>query len=94
MDAVSAKQTVTNLLCNRAIFSLTLIIDMKRKGIYENDSKSKKPSLGEIHGPGVASSTSTSTTDLMPSIHVNEATASAQVTAALSVSIQLRSSHL
>jgi hypothetical protein len=72
-------------------FSLTLIIDdMKR--IYKKVFKStgKKPSLGSIHGPGPATSTSTlitSSTDLMPSIPASDATASAQVTAGVSVSV-------
>ena len=71
---------------------------MKRKSTYENDSKSKKPSLGPIYGPGATTSKSTlikSATDLLPSIPATriEATASA-LTAGLSVSVQLRPSHL
>jgi hypothetical protein len=77
-------------------FSLTLIInDMKR--IYKKFFKSKKPSLGSIHGPGPATSASTlitSTADFMPPIPASDATASAQVTAGVSVSVQLRPSHL
>jgi hypothetical protein len=68
---------------------------MKRS--HEKAFKSKIPSLGSIHGPGPATSTSTlitSTTDLMPSIPASDATASAQVTAGVSVSVQLRPSHL
>ena len=83
-----------------SVFSLTLIInDMKR--IFKKVFKSKKPSLGSIHGrghePASATSTSTliiSTTDLMPSIHASAATASAQVIPGVSVSVQLRPSHL
>jgi hypothetical protein len=71
---------------------LTLIIDdMKR--IFKKVFKSKKLSLRSIHGPGPATSTSTpitSSTDLMPSIPA----ASAQVTAGVSVSVQLRPLHL
>ena len=66
---------------------------MKRKGIYENESKSKKPFLGPIDGSEAPTSSSTlitSTPDLMPSIHARDATASAQVTASASVSVQLR----
>jgi hypothetical protein len=74
----------------------TLIIDdMKR--IYKKVFKSNKPSLGSIYGPGPATSTSTlitSTTHLMPFIPASDATASAQVTAGVSVSVQLRPSHL
>ena len=51
--------------------------------------KSKKPPVGSIHGPGTL--TSTSTTDLMPSIP--NTTASAQVSAGVSVSVQLRTSR-
>jgi hypothetical protein len=67
-----------------------LINDMKR--IYRKVFKSK-PSLGLIHGPGPETSTSTLITDLMPSIPASDATASAQVTAGVSVSVQLRPSH-
>ena len=84
------------------LFSFTLIINdtMKRKHSSEKDSKSKKPSMGSIHGPGLATSTSTlitSTTDLKPSIPASDSdgTASAvQVTAGVSVSVQLRQSPL
>ena len=79
------------------VFDL-IINDMKR--LYRKVFKSKKPSLGSIHEPGTATLTSTiitSTTDLMPSIPASDATAtsaSAQVTAGLSVSVQLHPSHL
>ena len=71
-------------------FSFTAIInDMKR--IYRKVFKSKKPSLGSIHGHGLAASTSTSTgtTDLMPSIPAfdSDGTVSAQVTAGVSVRV-------
>ena len=74
-------------------FLTLIIIDMKR--IYGKVFKSKKASLGSIHGPGPATSTSTlitSTTGLLPSesIPASDATASAQVTAGISVSVQLR----
>jgi hypothetical protein len=85
-------------LGNREIFLLTLpviINDMKRfyKKVFKNTS------LGSKHGPGQASSTSTlitSTTDLMPPVPAcdSDATVSAQVIAGVSVSVQLRSSHL
>ena len=71
--------------------SLNLISDMKR--IDREVFKSKKPSLDSIHGPGPAISISTlisNTTGLMPSIPASDATASAQVTAGVSVSVQLR----
>ena len=59
---------------------------------------SKKRSRGSKHGPGTAASTSTSTgtTDLVPSIPSFDSagTTSAQVTAGVSVSVQLRPSHL
>jgi hypothetical protein len=68
------------------------------KRIYKKVFKSKKPSMGSIHGPGPATSTSTliTSTDLMPSVPAtsSDATASAQVSAGVSVSIQLRASHL
>ena len=81
-------------------FAVTLLInDMKRKHSSEKDSKSKKPSLGLIHGPGPVNSSSTlitSTSDLMPSIpagdSVSGATASSQVS--VNVSDQLCPSHL
>ena len=54
--------------------------------------KSKKPSLGSIHGLGPAASTSTSTgaTDLMLSVPAcdSDGTASAQGAAGISVSVQ------
>ena len=76
--------------------TLTLTInEMKR--FYKKVFK-KKPSLGSTHGHGPATSTSTlmtSTTDLMPSIHGSDPTASAQVNAGIStVSVQLRLSHV
>ena len=73
------------------------------KRIYKKVFESKKPSLASNHGPGPATSTSTlitSTTDLVPSIPACDATASAQleaqleVTAGVSVSVQLLPSHL
>ena len=70
-------------LCNREIFLLQ----------YEALSQKiqvKKPPVGSIHGPGTL--TSTSTTDLMPSIP--NTTASAQVSAGVSVSVQLCPSRL
>ena len=73
------------------VFDL-IINDMKR--IYRKVFKSEKPSLGSIHGPGLATSTSTlktSTTEFMPSIPASDATA---VTAGVSVSVQLYSLHL
>jgi hypothetical protein len=63
--------------------SFSLTSTMKR--IYKKVFKSKKPSLGSIHGPGPANSTSSVTSD---------ATASAQVTAGVSVSVQLCPSRL
>ena len=90
----SCNSNLSTYLIERS-FSLTLIInDMKR--IYENVSKSKEPSLGSIHGPRPATSTSTlitSTTDLIPSIP-SDATANAQVAAGVTVSVQLAQSHL
>ena len=81
-------------------FSLTSIFN-DMKGIYKKLFKSKKPSLGSVHGPGPATSTSTlitNTTDLRlkPSIPASDsdATASAEVAAGVSVSVQLRPSHL
>ena len=79
--------------------SFTLIInDMKR--IVKKVFKSKKPSLGPIHGLGPATSTSTSTgaTDLMLSNPACDSesdwTKGAQVVAGVSVSFRLRPSHL
>jgi hypothetical protein len=73
-------------------FSLTLIInDMKR--FYKKLFKSKRPSLGSIHGPEPATLTSTlitNTAALIPMVPVSDATASAQVTDGASVSYQLR----
>ena len=74
---------------------MTLIInDMKR--IYRKVFGSKKSFLGSIRGPGPATSTSTlitSNTDLIRSIPASDAAASTQVTG-VSVSVQLRPSHL
>ena len=86
-------------LCNQKIllFSSTLIFnDMKQ--IYKKVFKSKKPSLASIHAPGPVPSTSTlitSTTDLVPFNPAcnPDAIVSAQVTAGVSVSVQLRPSH-
>ena len=67
------------------------------KRIYKKVFKSKKPSLGSMHRTAPATSTSTlitSSTDIMPSIPASDATASAQVAAGVSVSVQLRQSHL
>ena len=74
-------------------FSLTsIIIDMKR--LYNRVFKTKKLSLGSMHGPDPATSTSTfirslSATDIMSSIPGSDAIASAHVTAGVSVSVQL-----
>ena len=64
------------------------------KRLYNGAFKTKKPSPGSMHGPGPATSTSTlkiSATDsnIMLSTPASNATASAQVTAGLSVSVQL-----
>jgi hypothetical protein len=73
------------------------------KRIYKKVFKFKKPSLGSIDEPGPVTSTSTlalitstTGTDLIPSIPAGGATAlaSAQVTSGVSVSVQLRQSHL
>ena len=70
------------------------------KRVLKKVFKPKKPSPGSIHGPGPATSTSTSTgaTDLMLSIPAcdseTDATISTQVAASISVSAQLRHSHL
>jgi hypothetical protein len=77
-------------------FSLTSII-VNMKHIYKKVFKSKKASLGSIHGREPVTSTSaiiTSANDLLPSTPTYDATASAQVTAGDSVSVQLRPSHL
>ena len=80
-------------------FSLTSIInDMKRD--LKKVLKSKKPSLGTIHGLGPATSTSTSAgpTDLMLFIPAcdskSDRTTSAQGAAGVSVSVQLHPSHI
>ena len=69
--------------------NLNIIYDMKR--MFKKISKSKKPSLGSIvgRGPAASTSTSTGTTDLMPSFPAcdSDRTASAQVTAGLSVRV-------
>ena len=76
--------------------TFTLIInDMKR--IVKKVFKSKKPSLGPIHGLGPATSTSTSTgaTDLIPACDSeSDWTKGAQGVAGVSVSFQHRPSHL
>ena len=62
------------------------------KRFYKKVFKSKKPSLGSIHEPGPATSTSThitSTTDLLPSILTSDATAIAQVTSDVQVSVSV-----
>ena len=68
------------------------------KRIYNKVYKSKKSSLGSIHAPAPATLTPTSTGnfDLISSIPAcdSNATASAQVTAGVSVSVQLRPAHL
>ena len=64
----------------------TFLFDYMKR-IYNKVFKSKKPSLGSIQGPGGATSTSTFN-DLMSSIPASDATASAQVTAGVSVSVQ------
>ena len=87
-------------LCNQdSSFSFTLIInDMKRA--LRKVFKSKKPSLGTIHGLGPVTSTSTSAgpTDLMLSIPAcdseSDETTNAQAAAGVSVSVQLRPPHL
>ena len=79
------------------LFDLDHQHDMKRNHSYEEVFKSKRPSLGSIHGAGPATSTSTlitSTTDNMPPIPASDVTASAQVAAGVSVSVQLCQSHL
>ena len=70
------------------------------KRILKKVFKSKKPSLASIHGlvPATSTSTSTGATDLMLSIPAcdseSDGTTSAQVAAGISVSVQLRPSHL
>ena len=81
-------------LSNRGIFSLSsLLINNDMKRIYKKVFKSKKRSLGSIHGPAVPA-TSTSAiavaTDLMLSIPACDSeTTSAQAAAGVSVSIQV-----
>ena len=62
---------------------------MKKK-VFKS-KKSKKPSRGSMHGPGTAASisTTTGTTDLMPSIPAcdSDGIASAQVAAGVSVRV-------
>jgi hypothetical protein len=78
-------------------FSLTFIVnDMKR--IYKKVFNSKKPSLGPIRGPGIATSTSTLITSAADLIRPAPASscdsdASAKVTADFNVSVQLRPYH-
>ena len=81
--------------------SFTLIInDMNRTSKKNKSFTSKKPYRRPKHGPELATSTSTSTgtTDLMLSIpdcdFELDGTISAQVVAGVSVSFQLRRSHL
>ena len=72
-------------------------MDMKRKRISKKFFKSKKASLGSTHGPELGTSTSTlitSTADPLSSTPTSDATASVQVIAGVSVSVQLRPSHL
>ena len=84
------------------VFIFDLDADHQRKRFYKKVFKSKNLSLGSIHGPGPATSTSTditSTTDLMPSISTSDeidetASALLQVTTGVSVSVQYRPSHL
>ena len=64
------------------------------KRIYKKIFKSKKPSLGPIHWLGLATSTSTLIASTTGSIPASDATASAEVTAGVSVSVQLRPSQL
>ena len=62
------------------------------KRLYNRVFKTKKLLLGSMHGPDLATSTSTlirSATDIMSSIPGSDAIASAQVTAGVSVSVQL-----
>ena len=81
-------------------FSFTSIInDMKR--VLKKVFNSKKPSLGTMHdglGPATLTSTSTGPTDLMLSIPAcdseSDRATSAQVTAVVSVRVQLHPSHL
>ena len=68
--------------------------------IYKRLFKSKKPSLDSIHvsGPATFASTSTGTTDPMPSILAcdseSDETRSAQVAAGVSVRVQPRPLYL
>ena len=68
------------------------------KRFYKKVFKSKKPSLGSLHGSGPATSTLiTSSTDLIPSesIHASDTTASTQVQVTDgAVSVQPRPLHL
>ena len=80
-------------------FTFTLIIDMKRTSKKENVFESKDPSQGLMHGPGGATSISTSTgiTDLIPTVPAcdpDETATQVQTTDDVSVSVQLRPSHL
>ena len=88
---------ILHCLASYVTVTLTLTIINEMKRFYKKVFKSDKPSLGSIHGPGPATSTSTLITsidDLMPSIHASDATASTQVTAGVSVNVQLRPSHV
>ena len=82
-------------LSNRGIFSLSsLLINNDMKRIYKKVFKSKKQSLGPIHGPAMpAISTSASavaTDHLMLSIPACESeTTSAQAAAGVSVGVQV-----
>ena len=82
-------------LCNQETFlfcAFNLIIN-DMKNIYKKVFKSKKPSLGSIHGPGPATSMSisTGTTDLMPSVPACDSESDeTQVATGVSVSVQLR----
>ena len=71
------------------------------KRVLKKVFNSKKPSLGTMHdglGPATLTSTSTGPTDLMLSIPACDSeldgTTGAQVAAGISVSVQLRPSHL
>ena len=85
-------------LCNQVIFLFDL--DHQQYETLLETFKSKKPSLDLRHGPvapvpaTLTSTPITITTNLMPFIPASDATASAQVTAGVSVSVQLCPSHL
>ena len=68
---------------------------MKRNHSYEEVFKSKRPSLGGARSATSTLTLITSTTDIMPPIPASDVTASTpQVAAGVSVSVQLRQSHL